>query len=99
MARAQTRNATGTDEARDARLLGLLLVDALQTMARERRGTSTREIRQWVCHGDGRDRYSFERACEAFGLPPVALRRRIGLRVQSARRKTTGAWLRSPSRR
>jgi hypothetical protein len=99
MARAQTRNTTGADEARDARLLGLLLVDALQTMARERRGTGTREIRQWICHGNGEDRYSFERACETFGLPPVALRRRLGLRVQSARRKTTQAWLRNPSRR
>jgi hypothetical protein len=98
MAQAQPRTATDTDEARDVRLLGLLLVDALETIARGRRAPGTRETRQWVCQGDGRARYSFERACEAFGLPPVALRRRLGLRAQASRRTSAGGWFRAPSR-
>jgi len=96
MAQPQPRNATDHEGAREVRLLGLILVDALETIARGRRGPGVRETRQWVCRGDGRDTYSFERACEAFGLPPVALRRRLGLRAQATRRPDARGWLRRP---
>jgi hypothetical protein len=98
MAQPQPRNATNQEEAREVRLLGLLLVDALETIARGRRGPGVRETRQWVCHGDARDPYSFDHACETFGLPPVALRRRLGLRVQATRRTDARGWLRRPNR-
>jgi hypothetical protein len=97
MAQPQPRNATNAEEAREVRLLGLLLVDALETIARGRRGPALRETRQWVCEGDGRDPYSFDRACEAFGLPPVALRRRLGLRAQRTRHTDGRSWIRRPN--
>jgi len=103
MAQAQSKNVS-QEEARDVRLLGLLLVDALETIARGRRASSApqtsgvRETRQWVCAREGGGSYSFERACEAFGLPPVALRRRLGLRTESARRTDGRGWLRRPNR-
>ena len=71
MAEAQRQNAR-QDEARMVRLLGLLLVDALETIARGRRATGFRETRQWVCASDNDGPYSFERACEAFRLPAVS---------------------------
>ena len=97
MAEAQRQNARH-DEAREVRLLGLLLVDALETIARGRRATGLRETRKWVCASDNDQQYSFERACEAFGLPAVALRRRLGLRTQAVRRTTTRGWVRGPNR-
>jgi len=78
------------------RLLGLLLVDALQTIARGRRAEGSRETRAWVCER-GSGVYSFERACEAFGLPPRALRRRLGMRAQVPRRRSSRGWMRRGS--
>jgi hypothetical protein len=95
---AQAERNASQEHDREMRLLGLLLVDALETIARSRRGPVVRETQRWVCEGDGRAPYSFERACEAFGLPPAALRRRLGLRAPSPRRGTGRGWLRGPSR-
>jgi len=95
MARAIPSRQTAEDP-RVVRLLGLLLVDALETMARGRTATGSREAREWMCSRSG-GVYSFERACDAFGLPPGPLRRRVGLRAQAPRRRTARGWLR-PSR-
>ena len=97
MPQAEPRKAS-QDVAREVRLLGLLLVDALETIARGRRGAAVRETRRWMCDGDERAPYSFERACEAFGLPSAVLRRRLGLRPPSARRGSARGWQRGPSR-
>jgi len=85
------------ENPRVTRLLGLLLVDALETMARGRTATGSREARQWMC-SPSNDVYSFEHACDAFGLPSDALRRRVGLRAQSVRRRSARGWIRRPSR-
>jgi hypothetical protein len=79
------------------RLLGLLLVDALETIAHGRSAAGSREARQWMC-SPSNGAYSFEHACDAFGLPPDALRRRLGLRAQSARRRSSRGWMRPPNR-
>ncbi len=79
------------------RFLGLLLVDALETIAAGRGSPASREARHWVC-APSEEVYSFEHACNTFGLPPHALRRRIGLRAQVARRRTARGWLRPPGR-
>ena len=96
MARIVASPQTG-ENPRVTRLLGLLLVDALETMARGRSATGSREARQWMCSSSN-GAYSFEHACEAFGLPSDALRRRLGLRAQSARRRSSRGWMRPPSR-
>ena len=85
------------ENPRVTRLLGLLLVDALETIAHGRSAVGAREARQWMCSpSDGV--YSFEHACDAFGLPPDALRRRLGLRAQGARRRSSRGWMRPPNR-
>lgn len=70
----------------DNRLLAVMLADALQAVARGYRALGLLEARRWICARDRDDPYSFERACETFGLPPAALRRRIGLRAEMPRR-------------
>ena len=95
MGRVQPISQRESDPA-IVRLLGLLLVDALQTIARGRSADGARETRAWVCER-GSGVYSFERACEAFGLPPRALRRRLGLRAQVPRRRTSRGWIRRAS--
>jgi hypothetical protein len=85
------------EDPRVVRLLGLLLVDALQTLAQGRNASGARETRQWVCATDA-NVYSFENACEAFNLPPRALRRRLGLRAAGVRRVSKRGWMRGPSR-
>jgi hypothetical protein len=98
---AMPRALPSRDEQQDprvVRLLGLLLVDALQTLAQGRRASGARETRDWVCATDGRNVYSFENACEAFDLPPRALRRRLGLRAAGPRRASARGWMRGPSR-
>ena len=79
------------------RMLGLLLVDAFEAMGRGRAGRDFREAREWVCSRSS-GVYSFEHACDAFGLPPQLLRRRLGLRAQAPRRRTTRGWMRPPRR-
>jgi hypothetical protein len=79
-------------DAGAARLLGLLLVDALQTMALGRRAPGARETRQWICAPRDSQPYSFDLACETYGLPPRALRRRLGLRAQGSRRVCARGW-------
>ena len=83
-------------DARAVRLLGLILVDALDSIAKGRRDARVREARAWVC-ASANAPYSFEHACEAFGLPPRMLRRRLGLRATSPRRSERG-WVRLPRR-
>ena len=85
------------EDPRVVRLLGLLLVDAFEAMGRGRAATGSREAREWVCSRSN-GVYSFERACDTFGLPPELLRRRLGLRAQAPRRRTTRGWMR-PQRR
>jgi len=89
--------AESEQSARVARLLGLLLVDALRTIAGGRRAAGARETREWVCSRPGRRPYSFDDACAAYDLPAAALRRRLGLRAQ-ARRPSRRGWMRGPSR-
>ena len=84
-------------DPRVVRLLGLLLVDALQTLAQGRRASGARDTRAWVCATEGTV-YSFESACETFNLPPRALRRRLGLRAAGQRRASARGWMRGPSR-
>ena len=96
MARPQP-HAESEQSARVARLLGLLLVDALRTIAGGRRANGARETREWVCSRPGGRPYSFDEACAAYDLPPAALRRRLGLRAQ-ARRPSRRGWMRGPSR-
>jgi len=96
MARIVTAPQTA-ESPRVTRILGLLLVDALETIARGRSASGSREARQWMC-SPSNGVYSFEHACDAFGLPPDALRRRVGLRAQSARRRSSRGWMRPPSR-
>jgi hypothetical protein len=98
MARAQSPEVR-EDDPRVVRLLGLLLVDALETIAAGRRAEGARETREWVCAESGRYPYSFDRACEVFQLPACALRRRLGLRAPVSRRGGSRGWLRGPSRR
>jgi hypothetical protein len=94
---ARTVAAPQTAEnPRVTRILGLLLVDALETVARGRSADGAREARQWMCSPSS-GVYSFEHACDAFGLPPDMLRRRIGLRAPSARRRSARGWMRPPS--
>ena len=83
------------ENPRVTRLLGLLLVDALETLARGRSAAGSREARQWMC-SSANGVYSFEHACDAFGLPPDMLRRRLGLRPQSVRRRSARGWMRAP---
>ena len=87
MAQPSSRDrASDVEESRHARLLAVLLVDALETLGREPHGASAREVRDWVCAGGGDDGpFSFGRACDTLGLPPVRLRRRLGLRSQARR--------------
>jgi hypothetical protein len=80
------------------RLLALLLIDALETMAKGRWGRGAREARNWMCARRASAPYSFEQACAAFGLPADALRRRIGLRRQTPPRRSACGWRRRPSR-
>jgi hypothetical protein len=84
MAQATTREV---EASRHTRLLAVLLVDALETLGREPRGASAREVRRWVC-GTGSDEgpFSFTSACDTLGLPSTRLRRRLGLRGQNGRR-------------
>jgi len=82
------------EDTRVARLLGLLLVNALETVAGGRRAPGARETREWLC-GTAVGPYSFEQACEAFGLPPRALRRRLGMRAHGGRRPSRQGWTRA----
>jgi hypothetical protein len=96
MPRAQPDAAASEDRA-VVRILGLLLVDALQTIALGRRVPGGRQTREWVCASDGGRAYSFEDACAVFGLPPKALRRRLGLREHGGRRASVRGFTRGPS--
>jgi hypothetical protein len=96
MARPESK-AESEQEARVARLLGLLLIDALRTIAGGRRAVGARETREWVCAAPGTRPYSFDEACAAYSLPPRALRRRLGLRAQAAPRPDRRGWTRRPS--
>ena len=87
------------ENARVVRLLGLLLVDALETLAKGRRAERAREARDWICAPSEAAPYSFERACAAFSLPANPLRRRVGLRRQTAPRGGVHGWMRRPGRR
>jgi hypothetical protein len=90
--------ARPAEDARTVRLLGLLLVNALETVAKGRGAQGLREARDWMCAPSEAAPYSFERACAAFGLPPERLRRRIGLRRQTAPRRSVRGWMRRPGR-
>ena len=91
--------AAPPEDPRTVRLLGVLLVDALETLGRGPRAEGSREARAWICaRDDGDARYSFAGACAAYGLPAVALRRRVGLRPQAPPRRSARGWLRRPSR-
>jgi hypothetical protein len=96
MAQPSSRNrASEADGSRHARLLAVLLVDALETLGREPHGASAREVRDWVCAGvSDEGPFSFDRACDTLGLPPVRLRRRLGLRGQVARRASSRGFTR-----
>ncbi|HJQ85791.1 MAG TPA: hypothetical protein VKA21_17010 [Candidatus Binatia bacterium] len=95
---ARPNIAVEQDDPRVVRLLGLLLVDVLETVARGRTANGARESREWICAGDSGAVYSFENACTAFNLPPQALRRRVGLRAQVPRRRSARGWTRGPGR-
>ena len=90
--------ARSESDLRVVRLLGLLLVDALETTAKGRRARGTRAARDWMCAASGDAPYSFEQACAAFGLPADALRRRVGLRRQRTPRRSARGWMRRPNR-
>jgi hypothetical protein len=77
--------------------VAVLLADALQVVARGSRRLGLAEARRWICARDRDDPYSFERACETLGLPAAALRRRIGLRAEMARRSRGRSTLRGPN--
>ncbi len=79
-----------SEDSRRARLLAVLLVDALETLGREPRGDPAREVRTWVCAADDDGPFSFGRACETLGLPANRLRRRLGLRGQRRRGSARG---------
>ena len=87
--------AEDTEESGRTRLLAVLLVDALETLGREPRGDSAREVRTWVCAAQDGGAFSFARACDTLGLPVVHLRRRLGLRPQAARRGSGRGFSRS----
>jgi hypothetical protein len=78
------------------RLLALLLIDALRTIARDPRARRARLTREWLCAGDAPDPNSFEAACGAVGVPPAELRRRLGLRATAPRRRSARGWMRGP---
>jgi hypothetical protein len=80
-----------------SRLLAFLLVDALRTIARGRRTRRAHVTREWLCAGDAPDPYSFAAACGALGLPPAELRRRLGLRAATPRRRSARGWRRTAS--
>lgn len=83
--------------ASDNRLMGVMLTDALQAVARGSRALGVVEAREWICARDRDDPYAFESVCETLGLPAGALRRRIGLRAEMPRRRDRRGRLRGPS--
>ena len=81
----------------EGRLLVLMLVDALESLRRDRGSDDAQRAREWVCAPTGDGEFSFARACETVGLDADRLRRRLGLRAQVARRQSAAGRARRPS--
>jgi len=78
-------------------LLALVLVNALDTVKKRRRGPSLRRAREWMCMGDVPGRLGFERTCRDLSLDPARVRRRVGLRRARIRDVSRRGFRRGPS--
>jgi hypothetical protein len=68
------------DTLAERRLMAAVLEDAVRTVLRPARTATARRVREelrWFASTDRRNPFAFERVCEALGIDPSYLRRRL----------------------
>ncbi len=96
--RLPARPSVDVDVHAEPRVLLELLTRTIAVLRRGRGAPGVRRARAWVCAADDGGRLSFARACESLGIEVQDLRRRLGLRAETPRRRTGRGLVRGPGR-